>query len=95
MLTQPTIAPATTAVPSQIRSTAASITQHLFFFDNLRVVAMVMVIVQHVGQAYGPTGGAWLIQEPNRAAVLGPFFTVNRSFGMTSSFPGRSVAGQL
>ena len=47
---------------------------------------MVMVIVQHVGQAYGPTGGAWLIQEPNRAAVLGPFFTVNRSFGMSLFF---------
>jgi peptidoglycan/LPS O-acetylase OafA/YrhL len=74
------------AVPPLIRSSAASVTQRLVFFDNLRVVAMAMVILQHVGQAYGPTGGAWLIQEPDKAVVLSPFFTVNRSFGMSLFF---------
>lgn len=56
------------------------------FFDNLKVVLMVVVIAHHVGQAYGPTGGWWPVQEPTRAAILGPFFTVNRSFGMSLFF---------
>ncbi len=56
------------------------------FFDNLKVVLMTAVIAHHVGQAYGPTGGWWPIQEPTRAAVLGPFFMVNRSFGMSLFF---------
>lgn len=58
----------------------------LAFFDNLRVVLMVVVIAHHVGQAYGPTGGWWPVQEPTRAAILGPFFMVNRSFGMSLFF---------
>jgi surface polysaccharide O-acyltransferase-like enzyme len=60
--------------------------RHLYFVDNLRVALTVLVIAHHVGQAYGPTGGWWPIQEPTRAAVLGPFFTVNRSFFMSLFF---------
>ncbi len=73
-------------VSSPLRAGVATATRRLLFFDNLRVVLMIMVIMHHVGQAYGPTGGEWLIQEPNRAAILGPFFTVNRSFGMSLFF---------
>lgn len=61
-------------------------TQRLLFFDNLRVALTVLVILHHVGQAYGPTGGAWPFQEPTRAAILGPFFVVNRSFFMSLFF---------
>ena len=39
-----------------------------------------------MGQAYGPTGGYWPVQEAARAAILGPFFTVNRSFFMSLFF---------
>jgi len=60
--------------------------QRLFFFDNLRVFAMAMVIAHHAAQPYGPTGGEWPIEEPVRAAVLGAFFMVNRSFGMSLFF---------
>jgi len=60
--------------------------KRLFFFDNLRVFAMAMVIAHHAAQPYGPTGGDWPIQEPVRAAVLGAFFMVNRSFGMSLFF---------
>jgi len=60
--------------------------QRLYFFDNLRVLAMAMVIAHHAAQPYGPTGGWWPIQEPVRAAVLAPFFTINRSFGMSLFF---------
>jgi fucose 4-O-acetylase-like acetyltransferase len=56
------------------------------FFDNLKVLMMAMVIAHHVGQAYGPTGGWWPVQEPVRSELLGPFFMVNRSFGMSLFF---------
>ena len=59
----------------------------LAYIDNLRVALTILVIVHHVGQAYGPTGGAWPVhQEVARAAVLSPFFTVNRSFFMSLFF---------
>ncbi len=58
----------------------------LDYADNLRVALIALVIAHHVGQAYGPTGGYWPIQEPERAALLGPFFTVNRSFMMSLFF---------
>ena len=61
-------------------------TRHLYFADNLRIALTILVIAHHVGQAYGPTGGYWPIQEETRAAVLGPFFTVNRSFFMSLFF---------
>jgi len=60
-----------------------TVTQRLHFFDNLRIFAMAMVIAHHAAQPYGPTGGEWPIEEPVRAAVLGAFFMVNRSFGMS------------
>ena len=46
----------------------------------------ILVIAHHVGQAYGPTGGYWPVQEAARASILGPFFTVNRSFFMSLFF---------
>lgn len=81
MIAQPTAA---TALP---RSSAAALAGRLFFFDNLRVVAMALVIMQHVGQVYGPTEGAWPIPpQAETAFILDPFFTVNRSFGMSLFF---------
>jgi peptidoglycan/LPS O-acetylase OafA/YrhL len=58
----------------------------LYYLDNLRVAVIILVIAHHVGQAYGPTGGWWPIQEAARAPILGPFFTVNRSFFMSLFF---------
>ncbi len=60
--------------------------ERLYYLDNLRVALTVLLIAHHVGQAYGPTGGAWPIQEAARADILGPFFTVNRSFFMSLFF---------
>ncbi len=60
--------------------------RRLYFLDNLKIALTILVIAHHVGQAYGPTGGAWPIQETARAAILGPFFTVNRSFFMSLFF---------
>ncbi len=56
------------------------------YFDNLRVLLIAMVIVHHAGQAYGPIGAWWPVQEPTRAEILAPFFMVNRSFGMSLFF---------
>ena len=60
--------------------------RRLYYLDNLKIGLTILVIAHHVGQAYGPTGGAWPIQETARAAILGPFFTVNRSFFMSLFF---------
>jgi glucan biosynthesis protein C len=58
----------------------------IYYLDSLRIVLTILVIVHHVGQAYGPTGGYWPVQESARAGILGPFFTVNRSFFMSLFF---------
>ncbi len=58
----------------------------LYFLDNLRVVAIMLVIAHHAAMPYGPPGGVWPIQEAARANVLDGFFTVNRSFGMSLFF---------
>lgn len=81
MLAQPT------ALKGAALQGAAARADRLFFFDNLRVVAMALVIMQHVGQVYGPTEGVWMIPpQANTAFILDPFFTVNRSFGMSLFF---------
>jgi peptidoglycan/LPS O-acetylase OafA/YrhL len=67
-------------------SLAGRETGRLYFLDNLRIALTILVIAHHVGQAYGPTGGSWPIQEAARARILGPFFTVNRSFFMSLFF---------
>jgi glucan biosynthesis protein C len=74
--------------PTVVASPAARSvsTGRLYYLDNLRVALTALVIAHHVGQAYGPTGGWWPVQEATRAAVLGPFFTVNRSFFMSLFF---------
>jgi peptidoglycan/LPS O-acetylase OafA/YrhL len=71
---------------SDLLPLAARDTRRLFFLDNVRIALTVLVIAHHVGQAYGPTGGFWPIQEAQRARILGPFFTVNRSFFMSFFF---------
>ena len=58
----------------------------LAFIDNIRIGLIILVIAHHVGQAYGPTGGWWAYQEPEKADWLGSFFTVNRSFFMSLFF---------
>jgi glucans biosynthesis protein C len=58
----------------------------IFYLDTLKIFLTILVIAHHVGQAYGPTGGYWPVQETARAAILAPFFTVNRSFFMSLFF---------
>ncbi len=62
--------------------TKASTGSRVVYLDRLKVALMVLVIAHHAGQAYGPTGGQWPIFNPERSALLGPFFSVNASFFM-------------
>ncbi len=61
---------------------AAGTAARLGYLDSLKVLLTGLVIAHHAGQAYGPTGGRWPIFEPERAAILGPFFSVNAAFFM-------------
>ncbi|MFC2169522.1 acyltransferase family protein [Acidobacteriota bacterium] len=54
----------------------------LYFIDNLRVAAIMMVVAHHAAQPYGPTGGEWPLFNPERSALLDPFFPVNAAFFM-------------
>ena len=54
----------------------------LVFIDNLRLFLTVLVVAHHAAQPYGPTGGDWPFFNPERAAILGPFFAVNAAFFM-------------
>ena len=55
-------------------------TVRLEYLDALKVLLTVLVTAHHAGQPYGPTGGRWPIFEAERAAILGPFFSVNAAF---------------
>ncbi|HEX9114480.1 MAG TPA: acyltransferase family protein [Anaerolineae bacterium] len=73
-------------LPTAARADVVAAGKRLYYLDNLRVGLVMLVIAHHVGQAYGPTGGYWPIMETARAAILGAFFTVNRSFFMSLFF---------
>ncbi len=60
-------------------------TSRLFFIDNLRICLIILVVLHHAGQAYGP-GGWWAFENHERTRMLGAFFTVNRSFFMSLFF---------
>lgn len=55
-----------------------------------------MVIVHHAAQAYGPTGGAWPVEDASRSDWFRPFYTVNAAVGLgllfllAGYFTGRS-----
>lgn len=61
---------------------ARTATDRLVFADALRVAIIVFVIVHHAAQAYGPTGGAWPVQDRAQSNAFLPFYTVNAAFGL-------------
>ncbi len=57
--------------------------ERLYYLDNLKVFLIILVILHHVGQAYGTTGGIWFYSYPGeRVRALGLFFLFNASFFM-------------
>jgi glucans biosynthesis protein C len=60
--------------------------RRLFYVDNLRVALTALVIIHHVGQAFGGTGGWWYYQDAVRSPALSVLFTLDRSFFMSLFF---------
>jgi glucans biosynthesis protein C len=55
----------------------------LYYLDNLKFFLIFLVIVHHVGQAYGSTGGVWFYSYPGeRVKALSYLFGFNASFFM-------------
>lgn len=67
--------------PTDVRAREPG-SRRLEYLDALKVVLIVLVVAHHAGQAYGPTGGTWLVSNPDKAPILGRFFSVNASFFM-------------
>jgi len=58
--------------------------ERLFYLDNLKIFLILLVILHHTGQGYGPTGGWWfyMTSQPEKLEWMGRFFCVNASFFM-------------
>lgn len=58
--------------------------KRLYFLDNLKIFLTILVILHHVGQAYGPTGGFWQYKSSLHENIpwLSLFFPVNAAFFM-------------
>jgi len=54
----------------------------LVFVDVLRVAVIVGVVAHHAAQAYGPTGGEWVLADQANSRWFEPFYLVNAAFGM-------------
>jgi fucose 4-O-acetylase-like acetyltransferase len=54
----------------------------LIYIDLIKVFLTCMVVIHHAGQAYGNTGGVWLVSEAEKLAYLRPFFFFNAAYMM-------------
>lgn len=57
-------------------------TNRILYIDVIKVVLTCLVVAHHAGQAYGPTGGMWVLKDTANASWLGKFFFVNASYMM-------------
>ncbi|MBC2578846.1 hypothetical protein [Clostridium sp. DJ247] len=44
---------------SEVLTQNVTVKNRIYFLDNLKVFLTFLVIIHHIGQAYGPTGGFW------------------------------------
>jgi len=56
--------------------------ERLYYLDNIKVFLVILVILHHVGQAYGPTGGFWHYQSSLEESIL----ILDRFFGANAAF---------
>jgi glucan biosynthesis protein C len=57
--------------------------KRLYYLDNLKIFLIILVVIHHVGQAYGSTGGSWFYSYPGeRVKPLELFFLFDASFFM-------------
>lgn len=52
------------------------------YIDNLKVFLTILVVAHHAAQAYGPTGGVWLVQDSDSIPWLRSLFFLNASYMM-------------
>src|SRR5690554_6045933 len=52
------------------------------YIDFIKVFLTCMVVAHHAGQAYGNTGGVWLVSDNPKLDYLKPFFFFNASYMM-------------
>ncbi|MCN0177169.1 acyltransferase family protein [Salinispora arenicola] len=60
-------------------------TQHLYYLDNLRVVMVLLVVIHHAAQAYGPADW-WYVTGDQHAPVLATLSAVGGAFRMSLLF---------
>jgi glucans biosynthesis protein C len=56
--------------------------KRIIYVDVIKVFLTCMVVAHHAGQAYGPTGGVWVVKDSASADWLGKFFFINASYMM-------------
>ncbi len=54
----------------------------IVYIDVIKVFLTCLVVAHHAGQAYGPTGGVWVVSDTSKANWLGQFFFINASYMM-------------
>lgn len=54
----------------------------IVYVDVIKVFLTCLVVAHHAGQAYGPTGGVWVVSDTVKANWLGKFFFINASYMM-------------
>lgn len=57
-------------------------TKRIVYIDMIKVFLTCLVVAHHAAQAYGPTGGVWVVDDPLKANWLGKFFFINASYMM-------------
>jgi glucans biosynthesis protein C len=56
--------------------------QRIIYVDVIKVFLTCLVVTHHAGQAYGPTGGVWPVEDSSKTNWLGQFFFINASYMM-------------
>lgn len=52
------------------------------YIDNIKIAITFLVVAHHAGQAYGNTGGVWLVTDTPKLAFLSSFFFLNAAYMM-------------
>lgn len=58
------------------------LTDRLVYLDLIKVFLTCMVVIHHAGQAYGNTGGVWIISEKQQLDYLPTLFFFNAAYMM-------------
>jgi glucans biosynthesis protein C len=56
--------------------------ERIVYIDQIKVFLTCLVVAHHAGQAYGKTGGVWLVDDLAKADFLRSFFFLNASYMM-------------